>query len=161
LQNFRSACLASIAALALAGAPRAQCAGPTVSITSYGQTCEFFAQPSLLQGKYDPSTCLLTLSLSPVKTCCNTFARNHILLIGLRPIEPGRPHELLVNGCLLSVLPDIALAQPVSSGGVWQFRLPAVSVPLQVNFQGLTDYFTTIGFSSDFQTSNALRVGLL
>lgn len=151
---------ACAALLALPQAVEAQCKGPkSVKITSYGRTCLFFNQPGTLSGSYDPKTCTLTLTLTKARTCCNTFPRTQLLLIGTIPIIPGVQHPILVRGCVLSLLPVILLSQPASQGP-WKLLLPPVKTPFTVYAQGVNDYFTTIGFTHDYQSSNGLRLDL-
>ncbi|MEM7201140.1 MAG: hypothetical protein AAF628_12780 [Planctomycetota bacterium] len=139
----------------------AQCTGPgQVTITEYGNTCTFFGQDAQLSGRYDRTTCTLTLLQESSPTCCNTFLAAQVLLLGLNPIVPGAADPRLIPGCTLSVLPDVALVQVRGAGGQWSFRLPTVPVAINVSMQGLNDYFTTIGFSHDLQTTNGLTVSL-
>ncbi len=158
---MRQVVLASCLALhVLIGSAASQCVGPSVTIETYGQTCAFFGQPANLSASYDPSACMLSLQLSRSQTCCNTFLSAQALLIGLRPFDPGIRSPVLVPGCVLSLFPDIVLVQPPAAGGVWNLVLPPVGVPLDLYFQGVNDYFTTIGFTHDFQASDAVRVSL-
>jgi len=65
---------------------------------------------------------------------------------------------LLVSGCLLSVVPDLVLPLPASAGGVLHLKVPAFPAKVTVYFQGLNDYFTTIGLTHDYQTSQGLQM---
>ena len=138
-----------------------QCNGPrSVQLASYGKTCAFFSHHATLSGSYDPRVCTLTLHLTIARTCCNTFPVTQLLAAGATPITPGAPLPMLVPGCVLSVLPVFVFAQPVSAGGIWKIPLPPVTAPVTVYFQGIDHYFTTIGMTHDYQTSNGLRVVL-
>ncbi|MFQ5505915.1 MAG: hypothetical protein ACE5F1_14140 [Planctomycetota bacterium] len=148
------------ALLALTSTLDAQCKGPrSVKITSYGKTCLFFNQPGALSGSYDSTSCTLTLTLTKARTCCNTFPSSQLLMLGVIPISPGIQHPLLVRGCVLSLLPVVILSQPASRGP-WRIPLPPVTAPITIYVQGVNDYFTTIGLTHDYQSSNALRLVL-
>lgn len=137
----------------------AQC--PRVSFAKYGTTCAFFNQHAVLDARFDAQTCTAVLTLGSSRTCCNTFLSLQALFVSLTKIDPGIRHPLLINGCLLSVVPDLVFVAPRSAGGV--FLLPMAGLPAKITFyaQGLNDYFTTIGFSHDYQTSQGLQIDLL
>lgn len=135
---------------------RAQCAN--VAIGSYGNTCAFFGQDAILSAGFNSSTCTLDVKLSVSQTCCNTFPSGQILLIGTAPIIPGINIAPLLPSCELSVIPLVQL--PTSVGSGWSFFIPPVPVAATFYLQGVNTYFTTIGFTTDYQSSNALKLGL-
>lgn len=143
--------------------PRTQptCVGPQqVSFVSYGESCSFFLQDATLSGAYDPASCTMTLTQTLSSTCCNTFPTNQFLLFGLSP-APGTPLPGLAPGCSLLVQPLFFAGQPApltSTTGTWDFVLPAVPFPVVLYVQGLNQYFTTVSFSNDFQTTNGLEI---
>jgi len=49
---------------------------------------------------------------------------------------------------------------PRTAGGKIQLPIPNVSSKFTVYGQGLNDYFTTIGFSHDFQTTQGLQIDI-
>jgi len=158
----RSLLAVGAALLLLASPLPSQCQGPkSVKISSYGQTCQFFSHHATLTGRYDARICTLTLTLSKATTCCNTFLSMQMLMIGTVSIVPGVPLPFSVRSCVLSLQPIMIFAQPASAGGVWNVPLPPVPGPVTLYLQGVNDYFTTIGLSHDFQTSNGMRIDLL
>jgi hypothetical protein len=155
--------LAAVALSSTGGDLRAQCVGPnSVAFTDYGRTCDFFGQPANLNGVYDQAICTLFLRHSLSQTCCNTFPVGQVLMLGVRPVVPGIRDPLLVPGCVLSVVPEVVLIAPFMGGvgNEWRFRLPRVSVPVTLFAQGINLYFTTIGFTRDFQTTNGVRIDI-
>lgn len=133
----------------------------TVSLRGYGPVCSFFGQTSTLAANYDARSRGLTLRLDHSTTCCNTFLSGSYLMVGLRPIEPGLPLPLFVPGCELAVLPVLTLADP-NRTGVWSLTVPAtLPVGATFAFQGVNDYFTTIGLSHDLQLSNGVELTIL
>lgn len=127
--------------------------------TPYGASCDFFGQPAALSGSFDPTTSTMTLKQSWSPTCCNTFLATQFLLLGARPLIPGVRHPLLVPGCVLLVEPAAFLSQP-RGNGLWVFRVPRLPVAITVYTQGINDYFTTISFSHDLQSTNGLQIDL-
>jgi hypothetical protein len=137
--------------------PEAQC--NSVGFSPYGTSCAFFGQPATITGAWDPTRCTLSLTVTGARTCCNTFPFAYVLLLGAMPIDPGLPHPILLPGCLLAVVPDVVLAQPVAAGSMFQFTLPPL--PRTTLFvQGAVDYFTSIGQTHDFQTTDAVKIGI-
>ncbi len=142
--------LAGLATTAVAQCP----AG--ASFNKYGATCTFFGQAGVLDGKYDPASCTLRLQFSASTTCCNTFPAAQALLIGAQPVTPGVPHPALVRGCELAVLPLVTVVVAGHSQP-FDLRVPAIGTAT-IYAQGVTDYFTTIGFSHDYQTTQGLQI---
>lgn len=141
------------------------CNGPSaVGLSAYGATCTFFGSPATLGGSYDQQTCTLTLRLSSPQTCCNTFLRDQAILIGASPIIPGLPSPILLPGCEFAVNPFVVLPPQGGPGplqGQWQLRLPTTPIAFSVYAQGVNQFFTTIGFSNDFQLSNGLQIDIM
>ena len=50
---------------------------------------------------------------------------------------------------------------PASGGNNFAFALPALANPLTLYAQGANQTFTTIGFTTDFQLSNGLRIDIV
>jgi hypothetical protein len=144
--------------LALAGSTSAQCA--RVSFGKFGTTCAFFNQHATLGASYDQTNCQATLTIGSATTCCNTFLSGQFLILGATKVDPGVPHPLLVRGCLLSVFPDVVLPLPRTAGGKVQLPIPKFPVKVTVYAQGLNDYFTTIGLTHDFQTTQGLQIDI-
>jgi len=144
--------------LAMASPTTAQCA--RVSFSKYGTTCNFFNQGATLGATYDTTSCVATFTIGASATCCNTFLSSQMLILSATKIDPGLAHPLLVKGCLLSVFPDIVFVLPRTAGGKIQLPIPNVSSKFTVYGQGLNDYFTTIGFSHDFQTTQGLQIDI-
>lgn len=157
-RRFLAVALAVLSTLWFSTRASAQC--PSVRITPYGVTCPFFGQHATLTGSYDSGSCLLSLSLTRSATCCNTFARLQVLVFGVAGFDPGFRHPLLVPGCLLSVSSDVLISLAPTSVGQLQLTVPRVPAPISVFVQGINDYFTTIGLTHDFQTSDALRLDI-
>ncbi len=154
--RFPTLVLAAFLAGFLAAESRAQCAN--VAIGSYGNTCPFFLQDATLSAAFNTSTCTLDVDLSVSQTCCNTFPNGQILIIGTAPIIPGIHVVPLLPSCELAVVPLVQL--PTSVGNGWSFFIPAVPVTATFYLQGVNTYFTTIGFTTDYQSSNGLKLDL-
>ncbi len=135
----------------------AQCPGPnSATFSPYGATCAFFGQDSFLSGAYDATTCTMTLTHTSSLVCCNTFLVTNVILIGAQPITPGLPIPgFLVPGCEVAVVP-FSDFQSTPAQTLVEFPVPASAIGLTLYFQGVNVYFTTIGFTNDFQTSNGL-----
>ncbi len=133
----------------------------SVTATAYGNTCVFFTQDSKLSAVYDATACNLRIELTASQTCCNTFLAQQFLMIGATPIIPGIALPELVPGCELALVPLVILAQSPTAGGVWNLYVPPVPSLVTLYAQGANDYFTTIGMSHDYQTSNGLKLDIL
>ena len=149
----------SIALICMTQPATAQCLGPNqVGFRTYGEPCSFFLQEATLTGSYERSTCTMTLTQSVSNTCCNTYPTTQFLLLGFEPRDPGIAVPWLPPGCTLALRPIVHLAQPANLGGTWAFTLPSLPFPAVLYAQGLNQYFTTVNFSHDFQTTNGLEI---
>lgn len=163
---MRKAILGALVAGLIGTTAAAQCGNVSaVSFTPYGQGCSVVtpAAPTLT-GVYDPNACTVTLTLSAPPTCCNVFLQTQVLAIGLAPANLAIPG--LNPGCNLLLDPaQIFLVQqgPPPGGGTFSVTIPPGSTlaGLTVYAQGMNVYFTTIGFTTDFELSQGLQVDFL
>ena len=162
---MRSVALLLILAAALAGAA-ASTQGP-------GTPCPFFSAattdvgagsgvigPTSLSLTFNPPSCALDTHLTAV-SCCNSYFQGHFLLAGvaLWPAPLALPSPF-VPGSELWLWP-VALAGPID-GHDAQILLPADSSLIGATawFQAVSIYFTTIGFTTDYATSQAVSFTL-
>lgn len=143
---------------ALAPDTSAQVPCPQVGISPYGEPCAtIFGIAPKLEGSFDDTTCSLTLAWTSFPGCCNTYLTGHLLLVGFQqaniPAPPPWQH------CTVYVQPAVVLALP---GQADHITVPVPPLPpgVLVNafFQVIDVYFTTIGFSTDYQFTNGLAV---
>ncbi len=140
------------------GAPAAisTAACPQVTASPYGFGCAPFFDVPVLKAGVDPSACTLTFSLSGISGCCNTYLWNRILILGASPAQIAVPP--FVSGCMLLASPDVLLVFPASAGNTFTSPIPALALTVYV--QGVNDYFTTFGFTHDYNWSNGLKIDI-
>lgn len=140
---------------ALAGAATAQCTVNGVTFTSYGVGCAtVFGNAPSLSGAFNASACTVTYTVNDFSGCCNTFLQVRFLVFGVQQISQALPW--IGPGCNLLVTPDVIIQAPASAGNQFTFTLPPGIPPLTVHAQAADQYFTTIGFTTDFQVTNGL-----
>lgn len=164
IQSFTVLLRAAAAALALGGVLAAQtCNGPSsVFFANSGATCDFFGQPATMSGNYDVRTCTLTLTQSIPTTCCNTIPTMTFLLIGATQLLPGVTSSVLVPGCEIGVIPFAVVPGPaIGTSQSVDFVLPAPMTPFTIHAQGINQFFTTIGGSTDLQSTDVLSVTIV
>ena len=143
-----------VAGLALtavfAGAAAAQC--PNVSLSQYGSGCASQFDVPELAGSFDPLSCTVTLKMSGLPGCCNTFLTSKFVFLGLNQI--ALPVPSVGPGCTLLVDPIIVTVLP---GNVTSLSVPVPASAVGVKgFMQVVNQYVTFGTVSDFNMSNGL-----
>ena len=143
---------------ALAAETPAQVPCPQVGVAPYGQSCAtVFGIAPKLEGSFDDQTCSLTLAWTSFPGCCNSFLTGHLLLVGLQQANIPAPPPW--QQCTIYVQPALVVALPAQAD---QLTVPVPPLPpgalVSAFFQVVDVYFTTIGFSTDYQFTNGLAV---
>ena len=133
----------------------AQC--PDIDVSTYGAGCSVFFTPPELSGAGDSSACTLDLTLTVPPACCNVFAVGRILIVGVTPTSLPIPE--LGPTCNLLVEPLIFVPLSIEPETI-TFSIPSSLslVGVSVFTQGAVEYFTTIGFTTDFTLTNGMRI---
>ena len=80
------------------------------------------------------------------------------IIVGAQATNIPVPMPLGGPGCFLLAQPDLVLVFPGSAGAAFTAPIPVIDVTLFV--QGVNHYFTTIGFTNDYNWSNGLKVDI-
>jgi hypothetical protein len=130
---------------------------PDVDASAYGEGCSPVFTPPTLSGSGDSTACTVSVTLDMPPGCCNTFAVGRLLIVGVLPAD--LPFPELGPNCTLLVEPLIILSLP-NEPETLTFNLPS-GLPLagvSVYTQGVVEYFTTIGLTTEFALSNGMRL---
>lgn len=130
-----------------------------IAVQNYGTTCEFFTQASQISGSYDPTNGRLTVDHAPSQTCCNTYPIDRFLLIGVVPWSGTPLPPPFAPGCEVLTVPFATLYS--STNDPWMLSMPNLPAGVKLYVQGVNRYFTTIGFSHDYQTTDGLELTFL
>jgi hypothetical protein len=148
---------ATVLVAALAVVPAAsQCSNLAgVAFTPYGAGCSALSQTPVLGGSYDPVACAVSFTLTHSPSCCNTYLNRRVLAFGVAPVQVPIPFLT----CDLLVTPDVILEILPTGSDTFVFPLPnAPLAGLTLYLQGANVFFTTIGFSYDYEVSNGLQI---
>ena len=130
-----------------------------IGVQSYGPTCEFFGQASSISASYDPTNGMLTVDHPPAQTCCNTFPVDRFLLIGVARLTGAVLPPPFAPGCEVLTIPFATFYSPTNDP--WTLSMPNLPPGTRLYAQGVNRYFTTIGFSHDYQTTDGLELTFL
>jgi hypothetical protein len=142
-----------------AAAPAQSCSNVfSMTFTEYGAGCSAFGQDApALSGAYDPSACVVALSLSGWSgNCPNICLSARLLAIGAAPQQVALPFA----GCDLLVVPDLVFAFAPAVGPTIVLGVP--NVPLAgatLYVQGAHDFLW--GATHAYELSNGLQVSIL
>ncbi|HGY90823.1 MAG TPA: hypothetical protein ENK43_06605 [Planctomycetes bacterium] len=150
--------LASALVLFLTSFAPSQCFIGGVNFTNYGQGCTPFFSPPQISGQFDPASCTLTFSLTSSPSCCNTYLVERFFVFGL--FQAAQPLPFLGPGCVSYTSADLIVVQPNSAGGDLSVLLPPSAIGITFYAQGANHFFTTIGFTHDYELSQGLRVDI-
>jgi hypothetical protein len=148
---------ATVLVMALLSAPiAAQCSKLAgVSYVPYGSGCTALFQTPALTGAYDPVACTVSFTLTHSPSCCNTYLWKRVLAFGSSPAQIPIPFLT----CDLLVVPDVILEFTPTGSDTFVFPIPNVPLAgLTLYLQGANVFFTTIGFTYDYEVSNGLQV---
>ncbi len=157
---FKTSSLVLACALVLFSSSGAasQCFIGGVNFTNYGQGCTPFFTAPQISGQFDAASCTLTFSLTSSPSCCNTYLVERFFVFGV--LQAAQPLPFLGPGCFSWTSADLIVAQPSSAGGDLAVLLPPAAVGLTFYAQGANHFFTTIGFTHDYELSQGLRVDI-
>ncbi len=150
--------LACALAFFLTSPATSQCFIGGVNFTNYGQGCTPFFSPPQISGQFDPASCTLTFSLTNSPSCCNTYLVERFFVFGLQ--QAAQPLPFLGPNCFSWTSADLIVVQSNSAGGDLAVLLPPGAVGLTFYAQGANHFFTTIGFTHDYELSQGLRVDI-
>jgi hypothetical protein len=145
-----------LAALLLALPLPAQCSNLAgVLFTPYGSGCTGLNLAPTLSGSYSAGNCAVSFTLNHSFSCCNTYLNRRVLVFGASPVQVPIPFLT----CDLLVTPDVIVEILPTGSDTFVFPIPnAPLAGLVLYVQGANVFFTTIGFSYDYEVSNGLQV---
>jgi hypothetical protein len=162
MMSFRFLAAATLSASLAASGAGAQCLIAGLSLAPYGSGCSFAFGVPALSASFDPAACSATVSVNAAGGCCNTFLVSRALAVGLTPVS--FPLPFIGAGCDLLTSADLFILEQPSSAGpdfVFDFAPGVWLWGLTVYVQGAAHYFTTIGFTHDYNLTDGLAVTFL
>jgi hypothetical protein len=134
----------------------AQCSNLSgVSFGPYGAGCTGFNVVPAITGSYDSQACTVSFTLTHSVSCCNTYLNRRVIVFGAAPVQVPIPFLT----CDLLVSPDVLVEILPTGSDTFVFPIPNVPLAgLTLYVQGANVFFTTIGFTYDYEVSNGLVV---